>query len=316
MAQRALVGPSRVAQEDCGVVFELTPQPWRRGAETIIYDFSFSANGESPEGSLAIDKVGNVYGGTSYYGGPTDRGTIFELTPGVGGWTFSMLYGVGVGGVGLILDSSNNLYGYIGAGQYGSGAINELSSGPDDWFLRTLYSFCGPHLCPDGDGPKEPLSWDSKGNLFGTTYFGGNGPPKCPGSLGCGVAFELSRRVDPAFSFPVWTYHVLHRFANFPTDGGYPGSGLVVDAAGNVYGASYNGGKYGNGVIYELSPSPTAPWVWTETQLYNFPSDIQNGGFPVGTMVFDKAGSLYGSAGGGTGCGGFGLRPFQMPWSP
>jgi hypothetical protein len=55
-----------------------------------------------------------------------------------------------------------------------------------------------------------------------------------------------------------------------------------------------------------LTPLLAVPWVWTETQIYNFPADLQNGGFPVGNLVFDQAGNLYGSAGGGTGCNPYG----------
>jgi hypothetical protein len=158
------------------------------------------------------------------------------------------------------------------------------------WALKTLYSFCSQNYCADGENPIAPLTWDATGNLYGTTLYGGNA--LCPGNLGCGVAFQMTRKADGT-----WKYHVLHRYAAFPTDGQYPDGGLVVDASGNAYGVTAYGGIHGNGTVFKLTP-PSSHGHWKQNVLYDFPT-CANGCLPGTTLVFDKAGNLYGVASGG-----------------
>lgn len=100
-----------------------------------------------------------------------------------------------------------------------------------------------------------------------------------------------------------WTYHVLHRFANFKTDGQLPDGGLVVDASGNAYGVTAYGGIHGNGTVFEFTRSSEGHWK--QTVLYDFPN-CADGCLPGTTMVFDRAGNLYGTASGGVAeCGGY-----------
>jgi uncharacterized repeat protein (TIGR03803 family) len=192
--------------------------------------------------------------------------------------------------VGLIPDRTGDLYGYIGLGEYGEGAISELSPGSSGWTLTELYSFCIKSSCPDGDYPVAPFSWDSKGNLYGTTYDGGYPYPKCS----CGVAFQMTPNGDGT-----WTYHVLHRFTH-GNDGGFPLGSVTVDASGAVYGTTTHGGHYGNGNVFKLTP--TTDGHWKLTVVYGFP-DASDGAVPSGDLVFDKAGNLYGTAG-STACNG------------
>lgn len=96
---------------------------------------------------------------------------------------------------------------------------------------------------------------------------------------------------------------VLHNFGN-GTDGGNPLAGLISDAAGNFYGTTENGGVYGFGTVFELSPKPGGGW--TEKVRYDFNANSQAGGTPVGGLIFDATGkSLYGttSSGGAYCCG-------------
>jgi hypothetical protein len=93
-----------------------------------------------------------------------------------------------------------------------------------------------------------------------------------------------------------WKYHVLHRFAAFKTDGQYPDGGLVVEASGNAYGVAAYGGVHANGRVFKLTRSSGGHWK--QNALHDF-SDCANGCFPGNTMVFDKAGALYGTASGG-----------------
>jgi uncharacterized repeat protein (TIGR03803 family) len=150
-----------------------------------------------------------------------------------------------------------------------------------------LYSFNGTQAA-DGNYPNG-LTFDSHGNLFGTTQLGG--------IYGYGTVFELM----PTSSG--WIELVLHSFANGP-DGGWPMGGVVVDAAGNLYGNTEAGGAYscynyisGCGLVYELSPQSDG--TWAETILHNFTGGV-DGSEPWTGMLLDAAGNLYGgtSAGG------------------
>jgi uncharacterized repeat protein (TIGR03803 family) len=109
------------------------------------------------------------------------------------------------------------------------------------------------------------------------------------------VIFEMTPNGDGT-----WTYHVLHRFASYPTDGQTPYGGLVMDASGNFYGTTEFGGSKGNGTVFKLA---FTHGHWKKTVVYDFP-DWHNGALPNSTLVLDKAGNLYGIGGGGNqGCG-------------
>jgi uncharacterized repeat protein (TIGR03803 family) len=130
----------------------------------------------------------------------------------------------------------------------------------------------------NGSQPFGGLIADSAGNLYGTTAGGGE--------YAFGTAFELSPREGGG-----WTETVLHSFGN-GTDGTYPVDSLIFDAAGNLYGTTSAGGSAGRGTVFELSP--TAGGNWNETVLYAFGKD-DDGGFPMGSLIFDADGNLYGT---------------------
>jgi len=289
-------GVGSCGSSGCGVVFELVLGANGQWSETALYEFAGRSDGALPTGSLILDSAGNVYGALHGDSGAAVSG-VFELTPGTQGWSNTVIYGPG--GCCLALDKSGNLYGEFGQGN-GAGALGELVHGSQGWTLDNLYNFCNLHTCPKGDDPVASLTWDAVGNLYGTTLYGGiGGPPNCPGSLGCGVAFQMSPNGNGT-----WAYHVLHRFAAFAYDGRYPYAGLVTDAAGNAYGAASGGGPHGGGTIYKLTP--VSGGLWKQTVLYDFPN-CANGCGPNTSLVFDQAGNLYGTAGGGlTVCGGGG----------
>jgi uncharacterized repeat protein (TIGR03803 family) len=271
----------------CGVIYEFTPK-----GGSLVYEFSGGNGGAFPQ-QILFDSAGNLYGNLD--GGGAASG-LYELAHQGEQWNFNMFYTSG--GCCLVFDKGSNIYGSIGAGNLGAGAIGELSPGANGWTYTQLYSFCSLQGgCPDGEEPQSPLSWDSKGNLYGTTLYGGVSTLPCPGSLGCGVAFQMTPNGDGA-----WTYHVMHRFASYKGDGMYPYAGLTVDAFGNAYGATESGGAYGNGTLFKLSPSAGG---WKKTVLYEFPNCAE-GCVPSYTLVFDKAGNLYGSGGGGNpACGSY-----------
>jgi uncharacterized repeat protein (TIGR03803 family) len=141
--------------------------------------------------------------------------------------------------------------------------------------------------------PEAPVIADSLGNLYGTASSAG------PGTRG-GV-FELS---PPAVSGGSWTETMLFSFDG-GADGGSPQGGLVMDASGNLYGTTSEGGDAdGDGVVFELSPPATEGGTWTETILHTF-NRVTDGDAPTSGLVFDASGNLYGEAsGGGPGSGG------------
>ncbi|HTS36482.1 MAG TPA: choice-of-anchor tandem repeat GloVer-containing protein [Candidatus Solibacter sp.] len=141
----------------------------------------------------------------------------------------------------------------------------------------------------DGTYPNA-LVHDAAGNLYGTTTLGG--------TFNQGTVFEL---VHPSKGGH-WTEKILYNFSG-NADGAAPSTGVVFDAAGNLYGATFYGGSgdyYTGGVIFELSAPAVRGGKWTETVLFDFSSSIAAVGFnPVGNLVFDAAGNLYGAASAG-----------------
>jgi uncharacterized repeat protein (TIGR03803 family) len=131
-------------------------------------------------------------------------------------------------------------------------------------------------------GPEGNLTLDAAGNLYGTTV--GGGGAGCGGS-GCGVIWKLKPNPNGA-----WTVSILHVFTG--ADGRNSVAGLVFDAAGDLYGTTYEGGAYNSGVVFKLKPNPDG--TWTESVLYSFSG--AGGTFPVAGLVFDATGNLYGTA--------------------
>jgi uncharacterized repeat protein (TIGR03803 family) len=178
------------APAGCGAVYQLTHtgSGW---TEHVLHSFNAETDGAFPSGNPVIDSSGNVYGETESYG-PNSGGTVWELSPGNGGWTFSVLYsfpdGPGTGPYGgLLLDRAGNLYGTAindGAHEYGS--VFKLSPSANGWIYTDLHDFTGGS---DGGLPYSSVSMDSDGNLFGVTEVGGSSQ-NC--ASGCGVVWEIT----------------------------------------------------------------------------------------------------------------------------
>ena len=148
----------------------------------------------------------------------------------------------------LILDAAGDLYGTTWSGGLPSGDDPGIVFKIDTMGnFSVLYTFTG---FSDGGGPRSNLVFDSSGNLYGTTEYGGIGA--CP-FFGCGVVFELN---------PSGQQTVLHSFSGV-MDGVEPGTGLIRDAAGNLYGTTPNGGGLefysGAGIVYKVSPGGDSP---------------------------------------------------------
>jgi uncharacterized repeat protein (TIGR03803 family) len=196
-----------------------------------------------------------------------------------------------------LLHLGNVFYGVtLFGGATGNGTIYQLTQSSGIWTETVLYSFTGGN---DGGYPLGGLIADAAGNLYGVTDAGG--------SNNAGVAFEFSK------SSGTWLETVLHTFGS-GSDGIDPQGPLVLDAAGNLYGTTPEGGSSGNGTVYELSP---ANGDWTETILHNF-AGSPDGSQPLGGLTLDAAGNIYGATqvGGANHCIGLGCGiDFQLTFS-
>jgi uncharacterized repeat protein (TIGR03803 family) len=166
-------------------------------------------------------------------------------------------------------------------------AASALAAGPHE---ALVYTFPG---APNGYSPTSALISDVAGNLYGTTYTGGNGLCIFSGGAqpGCGTVFELSPTSTG------YSESVIYSFEG-GTDGMLPYAGLVMDAAGNLYGATEIGGNNTyeeNGEIFELSPPRGSGGSWTFSTLSYFASPSTQGAVPVGPLIFDRLGNLYGT---------------------
>jgi uncharacterized repeat protein (TIGR03803 family) len=135
------------------------------------------------------------------------------------------------------------------------------------------------------------LIMDRAGDLYGTTYNGGHIACSAPGG---GVVFELTPNADRS----AWTEKVLYTFRGAAA-GCFPRAGLIMDAAGNLYGTTQSGGPASdNGVVFELRPGTTGT-EWTETVLHPFfctrGGSCLHGENLQASLIMDAAGSLYGT---------------------
>jgi uncharacterized repeat protein (TIGR03803 family) len=296
----------------------------------VLYIFQGNAKGDgaTPEGGLIIDGVGNLYGTTAYggtgncvlLGNVVGCGTVYELSPPAqkgGQWTETVLYSFPTATQGyfpwgdLVFDRAGNLYGATAFGGskgttcdkfYGGqcGVVFELSppkTKGGKWTEKVLHNFAGiASGLQDGDGaePNGGLILDSRGAIYGATYYGGY---NCShnSNQGCGTAFKLG---PPRKKGGAWTETVLYRFKGVP-DGGGPMSGLVFDANGALYGTTQGGGE-GNAEGTVFSLTPRANGSWTERILHSF-QDRDDGAEPRGSLVVGSKGELYGTASGGGG---------------
>jgi uncharacterized repeat protein (TIGR03803 family) len=272
-----------------GQIYELAKGT--NGGWTYSVIHTFGSKEGSPYGDLAWDAAGNLYGAT-FAPFTTFDGEVFKLSPQPdGSWKEGVLYqfpspnGVGSPSGSVVLDSQGNLYGatFFGYGGYGTstrGGVYELSpQSGNQWKLTLLYNFT---TASTSQFPNSRLTFDSSGNLYGTTQ-GGN--------TFYGTVFEVS----PG-SGGTWTENTLHSFNSGNNDGGSTTGNLVFDATGNLYGVTYNGGSGCNlnlcGVVYKLTPQSGGGYK--ESILHPFES-VTDGSVPYSGLFLDGSGNLYGT---------------------
>ena len=283
-----------------GTVFKVNPA----GQMTILYSFTLGLDGGYPEAGLVIDVEGNLYGTTMGGGNPNDCnswfarsqsahppmewptngcGTVYSLSP---SGEESVLYSFtgnsdgAFPGARLVRDSAGNFYGTTTGGgdlnvcynnNPGCGTVFKLTPNGTE---IVLHRFAGG---TDGAYPGSALVRTAKGDLIGTTGYGG--------AYGAGMVFKVS---------PAGKETVLHNFTG-GVDGGFPQAALIEDSKGNLYGTTEAGGAYGGygyGTIFKLTITGK------ETVLYSFTGNA-DGSYPNGALIREKNGVIYGTAGGG-----------------
>jgi len=285
-----------------GTAFKLV----HRGSGWVLNPlYSFKGKGANdgagPDAGIVIGPDGILYGTTISGGGNEDPychifdgyygcGTVFSLRPPpnrpetpFSPWTETLVYLFTFDPDGayprnsFVFDHAGNMYGTGANGGNVFGVVWELSPSGSGWSEHAIYTFMGRS---DGGTPESGVSFDSAGNLYGTTSAWGYGDTGC-----CGTVFQLVN------SGSGWTENTLYQFTD-GNDGSIPYGGVIADAAGNLYGTTTTDGVNGGGTVFELSPSGSG---YTYQTIYSFAGTAGQQVGPYDDLVMDSAGNLYGT---------------------
>jgi len=325
-----LYGVTPWGETNEGVVFQLTPAPgeW---TFTQLHEFQeHDTDGADLIGGLAIDEAGNLYGTASINHGPdAECGTVFKQSPTEG---FSVLHKFdgtdGCDSEATLTYSNGMLWGATkGGGSHGQGTVFSMDTNGNSFQFD---SFKGTK----GSGPLSAFTlWgygttysggaQGKGNLYKldhvnrltnrhaftvdgkagyapmgdllTLYVGGvrtiYGTTSAGGVGGGGTVYRLTEAQPNSGQ---WRLSVLHSFTLGSAEGWAPMTGVIADAAGNLYGTTYSGGQ-DCGTVFKLSPGKKNKWVHTVLYSFDFYNNYEDGCLPSGGLVFDKDGNLFGT---------------------
>jgi hypothetical protein len=252
--------------------------------EIPIFRFN-GENGSQPQAGLVAGANGHLYGTASVGGNRSCHfrgcGVVFELAPNSsGGWTEKVIHfftggtsDTSVPTTDLIFDTKGNLFGATGSND-NYGAVYELSPGTGGtWTEKVIYQFNNQAYEPGAH-----LAFDSQGNLYGSLIqtFNGNG-----------AVFQLSPQSDGT-----WKETLIHSFTRTNGDGATPDGGVVIDAKGNIYGATSVAGLSNYGIVYELSPNGSGGF--SESILFTFTGQ-STGQNPSAPLTIDANGNLFGT---------------------
>lgn len=345
----AFGGNTNCGSSGCGTVFKLDPS----GNQTVLFKFS-GTDGAFPAGGLVMDAAGNLYGTTVSGGGGGlcknfGCGTVYKLDP-AGKHTVLHAFVESTDGgnptAGLVMDSANMLYGTAGfGGNVGPGVVFKMDTAGNE---TVLHSFTGT----DGFEPSASLIMDSSGTLYGTTFAGGSGGAGVVFSIDSSQNFSVLHSFNSSTEggnptaplvrdaagnlygaisksatgalFEIdhsGNFSILHAFTGsdgaYQTGEGRPSAGLVMDAAGNLYGTTIAGGVQPPaapvGTIFKFSAG-------TLTTLHTFycTAGCPEGANPNAGLLMDANGNFYGTttAGGGSNSGTIFKLVVQIPPSP
>jgi uncharacterized repeat protein (TIGR03803 family) len=276
-----------------GTVFKITPT----GSELkVLHGFcsqgveNYCPDGADPMAGLVLAANGNFYG-TNFLGGTDGLGTVFTMTPSGKLTPLSNLcegsgcpYGPrGTWGqqpvAALIQATNGDLYGTTQTGPNGDGTVFKMTPAGT---LTILYTFCAQSGCLDSNTVLAGLVQASNGDLYGTTMQGGvNCPP-----YGCGTVFKmtLGGELKTLYSF------CSQGGANC-TDGQYPTAGLVQGTDGNLYGTTPNGGAYGGGTVFKMTPGGELKTLYS----FDCSQGCSDGAEPFAGLVQGTDGNFYGT---------------------
>lgn len=278
-----------------GTVYELLPPDPAGGAwtEVVLHSFGKDPGGAGPTAGLTIGPNGTLYGATP--------SAAFRLDPPAGTateWAFAVIWQCATGSslsgglaFGSPLGYGQSLYGATmpyGGGLLETGSVFKLTApaaAGGAWTETALETFSGG---TSGGAPVGMLAAGAGGALFGVTSVGGYVGGGCGEYAGCGTVFSLT---PPAQAGGPWTEQVLHSFNPLMGDGQGPGAGVVIGPGGVLYGTTAEGGEYGFGTVYSLTPPTVAGAPMTETILYSFTGLCYQ---CIGPVVLGPNGVLYG----------------------
>jgi uncharacterized repeat protein (TIGR03803 family) len=317
---------------NAGTVFELAPPSASKGDWKLITLYTFTGDNGSGAGPIIVSANGVIYGGT-YWGGSSDHGTVYSLTPpskAGDAWTANIYSfpGGSYGALGnLTLGPDGALYGSSGIGLY---RVLPPAGTGGEWTESTVYTFTvGP-----GGGVNKALVIKGDGTIYGTTS---DGLPTCY----CGTLFQLTpvaggweetvlhqftppddgygnltgmiadsdggllvttdsaqwsivKFTPPSGSGSPWTETLVYSFGP-GGDGGRPSGSLVFDTQGNAYGTTCSGGYWDYGAVFKLTPTTAPSQGWSESLLYNF-KYLGDAYCPSAGVLIDRNGVLYGTA--------------------
>ena len=288
--------------QDGGVAFELSPEGKKGWTYSILNQFGGpdSTIGSNPNGNLAFDVNGNIYG-TTQLGGtkvcpgfPGPCGAIYELTPAKGGgWTETVPYSFGGPPDGafpyspLTLDPAGNLYGTTSEGGTGKcndgeglvigcGTVFELTLSKSGWSETILYSF----TAHEQDDPGSPLVFASDGSLYSI------------------AGYDVFRLKSAGGT---WKKSTIYEFAE-GIAGTIPSGGVVFDPQGNLYGTTASSGLEGYSTVFRLSPPAGGSGLWTGKTLARFGKGFDSNQPRGGVLIGNKT-TLYGAVSGTAGHG-------------
>jgi len=252
---------------------------------TVLYNFTGGSDGGYPYAGLVQDATGNLYG-TTTAGGAHLKGTVFRIE--ING-TETVLYSFTGGADGaypyaeLVQDTAGNLYGTTFEGGdlscnapyfTGCGTVFKVSKTGKE---SVLHTFTGT----DGCNPDGGLLSDKAGNWYGTT--------KACGAVGGGAVYKLNKK---------GVLTLLHNFPSYQFDGLTPAAGVIMDAKGDLYGNTIDGGRSGKGTVFKIDTTGT------ESVLQAFTGGTTDGCYVYGTPTMGSESNLYGTA---SECGSFNM---------
>ncbi len=234
----------------------------------------------TPQSALVEDGSANLFGASDLGGANYASGSIYELPAGSHATTTFASFGAGTP-QGIVADGNGNLFGTVQGGYYGADAAFEIS---------TTSGLSIPAQFSYATRTQGTPVVDANGNLFGTTYL-------ASGDAG-GTVYEIPNTV---FEQP--NGGAVNTLASFDASSGTPNASIVVDSQGDVFGTTPNGGQYGQGSVFEVVANGDGSY--TLQTLVSFSTSSSAGGVPVGGLIADGSGNLYGAttAGGQNGYG-------------